>query len=129
MAIGFHSSVGKKDEKINEDDLLKDDVVIKKAKVEDCSVKVKACANCKCGRKEQLEKQTLETAVKEIQEGTVKSNCGSCYLGDAFRCANCPYKGLPAFKPGEKIELKAANDVTEGEEGQVAKSQGGKVKL
>lgn len=66
-----------------------------------CGATKKACANCTCGRAE----GKVTKLTKEMIENPQSGGCGSCALGDAFRCAGCPYRGLPAFKVGEKISL------------------------
>lgn len=83
-----------------------------------CETRKKACKNCSCGRAEQEMEEEEEDSKKSAKKDSdaivvVKSSknmpissCGSCYLGDAFRCSTCPYIGMPAFKPGEQVVLK-----------------------
>jgi len=89
----------------DEDALLEKEDLAKPDKVYDCGPgkggKKKACKDCSCGLAEELD-QGKTPKKKSLEQA---SSCGSCYLGDAFRCASCPYTGLPAFKPGEKISI------------------------
>ena len=89
----------------------------------------RACKDCTCGLADRLEAEDKErraNADKELNvmkldtgdlneldftvEGKTGS-CGSCALGDAFRCDGCPYMGLPAFKPGQEVQI--LNDVAQ----------------
>lgn len=86
----------------------------------------KACKDCTCGLKELEEQDIEDTRAKQLEaikfstaeltevdftiEGKKVGGCGSCALGDAFRCSGCPYLGLPAFKPGQPIKLTGISD-------------------
>ena len=68
-----------------------------------------------------------EELVQSVNEGKPVSGCGKCYMGDSFRCSTCPYAGLPAFKPGDKLKL-MDNEKVIVEQGTTVVS-GGKVKI
>jgi len=84
---------------ISQDDFNKPDP--KSLRVCGTTGKRKACKDCSCGLAEELGAGAEITTKTPTQA----SSCGSCYLGDAFRCASCPYLGMPAFKPGEKVKI------------------------
>ena len=75
---------------IDEQDLVKPDT----ASLRVCGTtgKRKACKDCSCGLADEM------ADGKEPTKKTVNSSCGSCYLGDAFRCASYPYLGMPTLE-------------------------------
>ena len=93
------------EELVDEDELLTEaDRVRPEPQARGCKTARKACANCSCGRAEAEEKAKLKG--EDLVDADVPvSACGSCGLGDAFRCRTCPYRGLPPFKPGEKVSI------------------------
>ncbi|XP_013628232.1 PREDICTED: anamorsin homolog [Brassica oleracea var. oleracea] len=88
------------DSLLTEEDLKKPQLPVASG----CETTKKACKNCVCGRAE-TEEKAVKLGLTEDQIENPQSSCGSCGLGDAFRCGTCPYKGLPPFKLGEKVTL------------------------
>jgi anamorsin len=96
---------------IDEDGLLDDSLLAPPpamntqttASTDDCAGRT-PCDNCTCGRAD---------AAKEGEPKIApSSSCGKCHMGDAFRCASCPYLGKPAFKAGEEhLVLQLTDDL------------------
>lgn len=100
---------------IDEDSLMKDESAIEKVTAKftgdaDRVMPGKPCDNCTCGAKEVYEgTMTAEQLTEKLETGQIESSCGKCYLGDAFRCASCPFLGKPAFEAGDKVKLQNAD--------------------
>lgn len=115
---------------INENNLINpNDLYEKFSKNSDCITKPKPCKNCNCGRAA----NNINADNKSI-ENLPKSDCGKCYMGDAFRCEGCPYRGLPAFEKGQKIVLNSEdnllkNNVKENQNINVDKNNKVKIEL
>ncbi|PRT56108.1 Fe-S cluster assembly protein DRE2 [Wickerhamiella sorbophila] len=111
---------------IDEDDLVDgaDPAHVYPAKCNPDGKRRRACKDCTCGLREIEEKeeasarqrQAIILTSDDLAEidftvpGKAVGGCGSCALGDAFRCDGCPYLGLPPFKPGEVVSLDQFGD-------------------
>lgn len=105
---------------IDEDGLLEDDMLApppalnaQSAKDDDCAGR-KPCDNCSCGRAEvyAAEQAGADSGAEPKRTAGPSSACGKCNLGDAFRCASCPFLGKPAFKAGEEhVVLQMTDDL------------------
>jgi len=71
--------------------------------------KKKACANCSCGRADLEKTHGVDKANEMLRTGQLESKCGNCALGDDYRCDGCPFRGMPSFEPGEKLQLKESS--------------------
>ena len=123
--------------KMNLDDLAEEDIIDEMELVDDLVIekpncnpdsstggKKRACKNCTCGLAEaemlEAKDSNAGAGISGIDESNLvkpipKSACGSCYKGDAFRCASCPFLGKPAFDPDAMkqgaVKLSIGNDI------------------
>lgn len=111
---------------IDEDELVDnvDSARVYPAKCNPDGKRRRACKDCSCGLREIEEQEEAQARERhaviltsdDLAEidftvpGKAVGGCGSCALGDAFRCDGCPYLGLPPFKPGEVVSLDQFGD-------------------
>ena len=118
LKIAWTQALENNEDLINEEELLEEDEEYKAlAGPEDCMTRAKPCKNCTCGRAAELDKKNTPAVLS--------SSCGRCHLGDAFRCAGCPFRGTPAFTPGEKTSQDLGPVLLEVG----AKIEGGRVRI
>lgn len=110
ISLDDHDTNNDDDDLIDEHDLLQDEGLYNAApppqvpttttasnNPDDCGGRT-ACDDCTCGRKELESSGGTTTTLPPM----TTSACGKCGMGDAFRCASCPYLGQPAFRPGQE---------------------------
>ncbi|KIY96140.1 hypothetical protein MNEG_11822 [Monoraphidium neglectum] len=101
------------EELVDEEELLTEEDKQRPApaiSADDCEVGKagrKACKDCTCGRAEAEAAGIKVQLTQEMLQNPGAGSCGNCSLGDAFRCAGCPYRGLPSFQPGKPLTLPA----------------------
>ncbi|KAI9368332.1 Fe-S cluster assembly protein dre2 [Aspergillus egyptiacus] len=132
--------ISSEDNDLGDDELIDEDTLLSAEDLKrpivpppECQPKAgkrrRACKDCTCGLAAQIEaedKERRENADKNLNVMKLESDdlneldftvqgktgsCGNCALGDAFRCDGCPFIGLPAFKPGQEVQI--LNDVAQ----------------
>ena len=109
------------DDLVDENELLNDNIQVKK--VSGCDEDGpaergtrRACKNCSCGLKEEEDAAAAAGIKLNLDDASMmKSACGNCSKGDAFRCASCPHRGKPAFQDttsvGGSVKLALGDDI------------------
>lgn len=92
--------------KKNNDSELEIDSTVKDSRGE--MPKKRTCENCTCIRSKggdipKVTREELKKMSKDEVKKLASGGCQGCKLGDAFRCSDCPFTGLPPFEEGDEV--------------------------